>query len=174
MSESINPPPPGPPAHIFARIQNATDHELRTVLAGLCADEATRKQAVKLFSRLEQAARAFEEGNQPPPALYICLNCKGAYSEAQNTAGACHYHPGIVVINNDSEVWEDCDPEQMVDDEDMREEFPEAFSWTCCDQPLDTVGCKQAFHRQGGAKTTTISPLAPPNEKSGNKRARRS
>jgi hypothetical protein len=26
--------------------------------------------------------------------VYICLNCKKAYIEAQTAADACYYHPG--------------------------------------------------------------------------------
>jgi hypothetical protein len=91
MADSVNPPQS---SGIFARIQNATDHELRTVLAGLCADETTRKEAVKMFSRLEKTARALEGSNQPSTTVYICLNCKEAYIEAQNAADACYYHSG--------------------------------------------------------------------------------
>lgn len=91
MADSVNPPQT---RGIFARIQNATDHELRTVLAGLCEDKTTRKEAAKMFSELENAARALEEGNQPSTPLYICLNCKEAYSDVHNAPDACHYHSG--------------------------------------------------------------------------------
>ncbi|KAK3292006.1 uncharacterized protein B0H64DRAFT_468909 [Chaetomium fimeti] len=166
MADSVNPPT----RNIFARIQNATDHELRTVLSGLCADEATRKEAMEMFSRLEK----LKGGDQPPTTLHICLNCKASYSAGQNTSDACRYHPGVVDINHESEAWEDCDPWQIYDDDEMREEHPEGFMWTCCYKPLDTAGCKPAFHQQGGAKAPAASPSLPADEKGGNKRARRS
>ncbi|KAH6623691.1 hypothetical protein F5144DRAFT_369706 [Chaetomium tenue] len=128
-----------------------------------------------MFSGLEKAAKVLGESSQPPTPLYICSNCKEAYSEVQNAPDACHYHPGTVVINHDNdEAWVDCDPEQIFDDPEMREENPEGFMWTCCDEAFDAVGCKLGFHQQRGVKTPTAAPVLPTDGERENKRARRS
>lgn len=82
---------------ILELIQEATDSEVRTVLAALCAEsDDTARKASKLLGRLMDAAQAYEERKQPPPpTLHICLNCQKPFAEAENTAQACQYHTGV-------------------------------------------------------------------------------
>jgi hypothetical protein len=85
------------PANIFARLQNATESELRTVLAALCADsDNTQKRTATLLDRLDRGKQdRTRQGLLPSThALHICLNCKQAYNDRDNISGACHYHPG--------------------------------------------------------------------------------
>ncbi|KAK4152401.1 hypothetical protein C8A00DRAFT_16291 [Chaetomidium leptoderma] len=161
-------------ASIFARIQNATDHEVRTVLAGLCADSTNKRYAEKLFDRLDQTAKAYGDRKLAVPTLDICLNCKQAYNEAQNAANACHYHSGIIEINHDSEAWVDCWGDEIHDSEEMREDLPEGFMWSCCEKDMDAPGCMRGSHKQGRVKrprTTTAATVQPAGE-SATKRTR--
>ncbi|AEO67918.1 uncharacterized protein THITE_2117094 [Thermothielavioides terrestris NRRL 8126] len=134
-------------ADIFARIQSATDHEVRTVLAGLCADRRVRESAGELFDRLERASKHYAAD-----ALYICINCRQAYVEALNAAGGCRYHPGHLVLDPDSDAWVDCYGDEIRDDEDMRRDNPDGFEWSCCGKSGSEPGCTRASHKQGGAK----------------------
>jgi hypothetical protein len=47
-------------ADIYTRIQHATEHELRTMLAGLCADSGSIKtKTTRLFRDLDQVEEAY-------------------------------------------------------------------------------------------------------------------
>lgn len=81
-------------ADIFTLIQNAPDHVVRTIFAGLCSDHAIEYEAYKLFAKIARASRAGMKRKLPPAVLFICLNCKEAYSEAENASDACYYHDG--------------------------------------------------------------------------------
>jgi hypothetical protein len=89
---------PAAMADVFTRIQNATDAEICTVLAGLCADGTTKRRVERMFRQLYQTAKAYEQRRLALPTLYICLNCSMAFNEAQNTRGACRHHPGRLCI----------------------------------------------------------------------------
>lgn len=79
----------------FKRIQNASEQELRTVLANLCrASDNTRRKAAELFDQCERASNVQTVGKMPPATLYICLNCEDEFEEAWNGPKACCYHPG--------------------------------------------------------------------------------
>jgi hypothetical protein len=98
---------PLPESDIQRRIQNATDSEVRAVLAALCAEsDATARKATKLFSRLERTTQDYEERNLPPPALHICLKCQKPFVEADNAPEACQYHTGKIMDSTNSVgVW---------------------------------------------------------------------
>ncbi|KAK4096150.1 hypothetical protein N658DRAFT_481132 [Parathielavia hyrcaniae] len=155
-------------ADIFARIQSATDGEVRAVLKGLCKDATTRKRAESMFHQLDVAAEAHERRELAPPTLHVCVNCSMAFSEASNTRGSCRYHPGIVEIDYESEAWADHYGDEVHDSESMREDNPEGLIWTCCEESLEAPRCTRSAHRQGGAKRASSSPMKP----TGNKRAR--
>lgn len=80
---------------IYPRIQKATDHELRTVLAALCADsETTKIRTTRLFNRLDQVQKVYKEQQMPAPTLFTCRNCQSPFREAHNKPDACHFHAG--------------------------------------------------------------------------------
>jgi hypothetical protein len=82
-------------AGIYARIQNASEHELRTVLAGLCADsDSTRNKTTRLFNGLDQFAKAYNQQKLPAPTPCICRNCQKPFDEADNQPNVCRYHEG--------------------------------------------------------------------------------
>lgn len=81
---------------IFHCIQNASEQEVRQVLAGLCTDGLVRKDANKFFIKLASENRSRRESgrNGVTPTRYICITCRNAYTEEENSPRACRYHPG--------------------------------------------------------------------------------
>jgi hypothetical protein len=64
-------------ADIYARIQDATEHELRTVLAGLCADsDSTKTKTARLFDRLNQVAEDYNAQRLPAPRPAFTASAK--------------------------------------------------------------------------------------------------
>jgi hypothetical protein len=53
-------------------------------------------------------------------------------------------------VDYEGDFWadhdEDCHGE--IDTEEMREEFPEGFFWTCCRRAGDEPGCKLGVHQR--------------------------
>lgn len=63
-------------ADIFTRIQDASDQEIRTVLARLCVlDKDTQKKAMQLLNMAQEASNAQKTAGLPHTTFYICLNC---------------------------------------------------------------------------------------------------
>jgi len=74
------------------------------------------------------------------------------------------------MIDHESEAWDDHYGDEIHDSEDMREDNPEGFMWSCCEKAIDDPGCARGAHKMGGAKKTA-APARGGGEGS-NKRAR--
>lgn len=89
---------------IFQRIQNASENEVRQVLADLYIDDVVKGTTDRLFDKLLQKAASpksksrREHHSATPPAeaqYFICIICRNAYTEEENSPTACRqYHPG--------------------------------------------------------------------------------
>ena len=89
-------------ADIFTRIQDASDQEVRTVLARLCIlDNGTQKKALQLLNMVQEVSNAQKTAGLPHTTFYICLNCGEAYNEDENGPVElnCNYHPGESSLN---------------------------------------------------------------------------
>ncbi|KAK4152400.1 hypothetical protein C8A00DRAFT_34928 [Chaetomidium leptoderma] len=140
---------------IFQCIQNASDDEVRTVLAGLCTDGVVKNTAVKLFEklgRLSNRGTTLEErrSGSPAPTQYICIICRNAYTEEGNSPTACRYHPGTLDrFNEDSYHWDEYKRADVVDCQYMKDRNPGGWEWTCCNQYGVEGGSKTVQPRQG-------------------------
>ncbi|KAL2017188.1 hypothetical protein VTK56DRAFT_2508 [Thermocarpiscus australiensis] len=143
-------------ADIFACIQEPPDQVVRTVLAGLCADDSISWKAAKLFVRIARASTTSRKRKLPPREVFICLRCQQAYSEAENASDACLYHPGDLLLDYESEAWVGCVGDEVRDDEDARRDNPEGFPWTCCEKSGCERGCTRDWHQQGGSKRARL------------------
>lgn len=63
----------------------------------------------------------------------------------------CVYHDGEMEVDHAGGFWADHEEEVhgTIDCEESREEYPEGFLWSCCDQPGDAKGCLQGRHQKG-------------------------
>ena len=55
----------------------------------------------------------------------------------------------------DDDFWADHDENchGTIDTEDMREEFPDGFQWSCCEQLGTEPGCKRGRHQADPSKS---------------------
>ena len=49
-------------------------------------------------------------------------------------------------MKHDDDIWADTDDWMEPDSEEMREEFPEGFEWSCCQKQIDKPGCEKGKH----------------------------
>ncbi|KAG8626355.1 hypothetical protein KVT40_005300 [Elsinoe batatas] len=80
-----------------------------------------------------------------------CVNCKEEFDVNFNDEVACRWHDGELEVDWDGDFWADHDEDchGTIDTEDMREEYPEGFTWSCCDEPGGSEGCQVGEHEGG-------------------------
>lgn len=97
------------------------------------------------------------------PRYYTCDQCNQEFSLDSNDNKQCVYHPGesflqdehlqhLTIkgereVNYDADIWADHDEDCHGPYEDHEEDYPEGFSWTCCEREGDKSGCKRGPHR---------------------------
>ncbi|KAI0187708.1 hypothetical protein EV127DRAFT_483141 [Xylaria flabelliformis] len=80
--------------------------------------------------------------------IRICEECKEAFSVDDNPSDACQYHPGSLEMDDESSVWDDWEDCRSGDrfSKETEEEYPEGFTWDCCNQRGDSPGCTRDSH----------------------------
>lgn len=99
-----------------------------------------------------------------------CVQCESEYNVAENTVTSWHYHTGMFfsspcqpfgfgltdgmsgVMQEDEEFWVDHNPDVYGEIEDLKDEYPEGFTWSCCEKtgeeaPKD-ARCQESRHRR--------------------------
>ncbi|KAI0545684.1 hypothetical protein F4679DRAFT_455154 [Xylaria curta] len=80
--------------------------------------------------------------------IRICEECKEAFSVDDDPSDACQYHPGSLEMDDESSVWDDWEDWRSGDrfSKETEEEYPEGFTWDCCNQRGDSLGCTRGSH----------------------------
>ncbi|KAI0201699.1 hypothetical protein F4808DRAFT_35293 [Astrocystis sublimbata] len=150
-------------------IDNSDDITLRMVLKSMCqGSEECRKEAIQrmLTSRkrdvielsdtsdddAQKASKKQKKSEDTPIARFErCKKCEKTYDVTLNDDTACMTHPGMLDI--DPEVFPDDDDVQYGIGPDIdvytdwrREEWPEGFIWSCCDEDCNSKGCQVQRH----------------------------
>ncbi|PNP56209.1 hypothetical protein THARTR1_03734 [Trichoderma harzianum] len=77
----------------------------------------------------------------------ICVQCNSTFdpSDSKN----CVYHDGELEVYEDDDFWADHDEDchGIIDSDEMREEFPEGFKWSCCNETGEAKGCQRGRHQ---------------------------
>ncbi|KAK0663009.1 hypothetical protein QBC41DRAFT_27381 [Cercophora samala] len=144
------------------RIARAPERQLRAVLKALC------KVDVKLRERMTQALEAVQsydgegeeseedegednDGGDDEDTLDvdICYRCNKAWVRDYDLHGDCRYHPKPLVVDDSAYVWEGWiwEDDGLQDTPENRENMPEGFRYTCCDQTASARGCTYGKHR---------------------------
>ncbi|KLU90141.1 hypothetical protein MAPG_09107 [Magnaporthiopsis poae ATCC 64411] len=79
----------------------------------------------------------------------MCEQCNEEYDVETNGPTSCVWHEGKSVPDYDGDFWADHDEQchGTIDSEWAREEFPEGFIWTCCEEVgADAEGCQTGAH----------------------------
>ncbi|KAK2774821.1 hypothetical protein CKAH01_13027 [Colletotrichum kahawae] len=121
----------------------------RAILSSLKQDPSVGRKIRDLHEKLinEEVGRRLQvlKSGQPAAPLAICVDCKEAF-DPQTSIGAI---AGNLEPDYDGDFWADHDEDchGIIDTDEMREEYPEGFTWDCCDQAGDAEGCHRGFHR---------------------------
>ncbi|RMZ68880.1 hypothetical protein GMOD_00002765 [Pyrenophora seminiperda CCB06] len=84
----------------------------------------------------------------------ICKQCDEEYKVLLNDRWSCVWHPGELEVDWEGGFWADHEENihGEIDNQDMREVYPEGFMYTCCDELGSADGCKTSRHRPNRAK----------------------
>ncbi|KAI0784212.1 hypothetical protein C8Q75DRAFT_780533 [Abortiporus biennis] len=98
-----------------------------------------------------------EELGPIPPELMtrwaVCANCGEDYDTGIPRADdECIYHPGILEVNESAFPDWDEEVHGPMDTKDNRIQYPDGFTWTCCNKDGTTDGCESDQHRPGGSR----------------------
>ncbi|KAF3388757.1 hypothetical protein F1880_004361 [Penicillium rolfsii] len=77
-----------------------------------------------------------------------CTNCNGEFDVTENTKKSCTYHPDLAVPDYDR--WPDHDENchGPIDTEENLRQYPESFTYQCCDRYGDEEPCVTDWHRE--------------------------
>ncbi len=152
-------------------LAQASDHTVRAILTALCDDDLVRAKALKYLQALEPEAESRAKaatGDQPNlkkrkpnSTLSICVQCENTFSGDSDEQ--CIYHPGehvailgllqnaanmitgIMEADYEDDFWAD-EHHENIDTPENREEYPDGFVWTCCENLGSEPGCKLGRH----------------------------
>ncbi|KAK5993806.1 hypothetical protein PT974_07243 [Cladobotryum mycophilum] len=129
------------------------DHA-QAILLFLCANNSILKKAAShargLASRTTGPLKRKAES-----VIAICVQCDQPFDTNENTEKDCIYHNGELEVDYDGDAWADHDERchGTIDTDEMREEHPDGFVWSCCDKSGEEKGCKFGRHQADPAKS---------------------
>ncbi|KAJ5950843.1 uncharacterized protein N7479_009256 [Penicillium vulpinum] len=131
-------------------INDASDQTVRAVLKSICAksDEA-RKEAENQLLVSATETESSDKNKRRVPRYAFCVNCEKEFDVTTKTEKNCRYHPEQSEPTGEAlfvDNWDECD----VDTDEMRENFPECFTFECCEGNLrdNPDGCVTDFHQE--------------------------
>ncbi|EIN04053.1 hypothetical protein PUNSTDRAFT_77150 [Punctularia strigosozonata HHB-11173 SS5] len=81
----------------------------------------------------------------------ICRKCGDDFDvSATQVEGSCQFHPGVLEVREEEFVDWDEDCHGPMDTPENRRDYPENFSWTCCDGSGLSEGCVSSTHTASG------------------------
>ncbi|KAK3935500.1 hypothetical protein QBC46DRAFT_358212 [Diplogelasinospora grovesii] len=143
----------------------ASDKSVRAILMALCDDHSVKRKAIDLLDLLEPEANAkakapemvasITKKRKAECGIAICVQCGDSFDENDNEKKECRYHSGVMEPDYDADIWADHDEDchGTIDSDEMREEYPEGFTWTCCEKIGTKRGCKLGFHQSNPEKS---------------------
>ncbi|KAL7932100.1 hypothetical protein V8C35DRAFT_308482 [Trichoderma chlorosporum] len=119
-------------------INSLTAEQARAILVYLSNDFSVARKVNKLATDMKTYAGL----------TAICVQCDLAFDPSSTTKD-CSYHNGELEVDYDGDFWADHDEDchGTIDTDEMREEFPEGFQWTCCNLSGDADGCQLGRHQ---------------------------
>ncbi|KAK1749908.1 hypothetical protein QBC47DRAFT_395204 [Echria macrotheca] len=145
------------------KLKAAEDWKARKILIALCADAEISNKAAKYLDDMNRRSNTLEtlhpkRKRSPSPELSICVQCEKVYSKAANTEMLCQYHNGELEPDYGSRVWADHDQRchGTINSDYCRKEYPDGFTWTCCDQTGTGNGCRLSRHQSDPSKNKRL------------------
>ncbi|KAJ7220197.1 hypothetical protein GGX14DRAFT_493576 [Mycena pura] len=87
------------------------------------------------------------------PRWEMCANCGETYDVYDDANELCLFHPGELKADETKFVDWDEDCHGPVDTPENRDEYPDNFSWTCCNGDATAPGCVTGRHRPAAPQT---------------------
>lgn len=133
---------------------------MHSVLVALCDDDRVQARALRYLAELQSYAAQLAGSSTPPGAdvdadahantpvrprrrkrpasepdqlnMQLCIQCKHAFTPADNSSQACFYHDGELDIIEDHDFWADwgMSASRPRGTPDNQEDHPEAFAWS--------------------------------------------
>ncbi|KAL5089258.1 hypothetical protein Trisim1_005821 [Trichoderma cf. simile WF8] len=124
-------------------INSLTAEQARAILISLSQNRSVADKVSKYARDMKIHARV----------KAVCIQCDLPF-DPSDTARNCFYHNGELEVNDMDDFWADHDEDchGIIDTDEMREEFPEGFIWTCCDKNGEALGCRWARHQTDPSK----------------------
>ncbi|KAF2502911.1 hypothetical protein BU16DRAFT_23224 [Lophium mytilinum] len=144
--------------------QISSIHTARALLLRLCynsefaldflAEELLTTESEVYSSNSESEDEAAYRPNKRKRKTYAhvryrkCTQCLETFDITDNTTGCCTWHEGELEFDDEADTWIDWDEDTHgpMDTTEHREEYPDGFRWTCCDDPGDYEGCESGRH----------------------------
>ncbi|KAJ7284452.1 hypothetical protein C8J57DRAFT_1288501 [Mycena rebaudengoi] len=86
------------------------------------------------------------------PRWEKCGNCGETFDVNEAADEPCTFHPGNLEVNEDAFADWDERCHGPMDSLETREEYPENFSWSCCEGDGLTDGCEEGRHKVAVSK----------------------
>ncbi|PVH96153.1 hypothetical protein DM02DRAFT_599716 [Periconia macrospinosa] len=142
-------------ALLSSAIETATPSRLRKAFQEICdkSPEAFNLACSALLTKPGTAAAA--EGSNAASAgdkrkrFEICIQCEKEYNVETNDEKSCVWHSGELDVDDDDDFWADHDEDihGIIDSDELREQYPEGYTWSCCGERGGTSeGCERGPH----------------------------
>ncbi|KAJ7589892.1 hypothetical protein C8J56DRAFT_936441 [Mycena floridula] len=131
---------------LHAAIATASEDRLRAVLATLVDQiPAAEQAAIRELVTLKRKTR------EVVPRWKTCVNCDGEFdAQTKRKEAECVFHPGELEADESKFVDWDEDCHGPMDTLDNRSDFPENFTWSCCEGDGSSDGCVKRQHTADG------------------------
>ncbi|KAK3948182.1 hypothetical protein QBC32DRAFT_318058 [Pseudoneurospora amorphoporcata] len=97
-----------------------------------------------------------EEEEEPEKKLAYCIHCEEKFDPEDEDDDGCYYHSGDMEVNRYSDDWRvdagidswesGSGSEYDLDTDEMRWMCPGGFTWDCCGESGNSMGCERRYH----------------------------
>lgn len=115
-----------------------------------------RKASAQLATEdpVRESSKKAKPSKSTTPKLkpFNCGRCgRLCTGKTDSENGICVYHDGYLEVVYELDVWpdhnEDC--HGVIDSTELRCEYPENYTWSCCEKDGNRSGCMKGHHRSG-------------------------
>ncbi|KXJ87504.1 hypothetical protein Micbo1qcDRAFT_197820 [Microdochium bolleyi] len=91
------------------------------------------------------------DSNMMETGAELCIECGSTFDAELNSSQACQFHKENARTEPDlkGDFWADHDEDLhgRIDSEELREEYPDGYLWTCCAETGSHPGCQRGPHK---------------------------
>jgi hypothetical protein len=138
---------------ILKNVYGAVPNVKQTLEEALLAVEGNGGEGPDCGKNLKKRYSSFDlatgANKRLRPRYVSCEQCRKEFDVTKNHDKACFWHEGYLEINHEHNTWDDWEEETRGDHDtdENREEYPEGFTWNCCDKDGRGEGCMTTAHK---------------------------